>query len=92
MAKGKPTLLRGADGSMYFIPGEQLESYRVADDKAREVAAKLEGGDDAEVSGFSFDKQMSPTSMGLDNPVAPSMDNSETVIIGSMDSDFTGKI
>lgn len=76
-AKSKPTLLRGTDGEMYFIPPEELSRFRVPDDKAREVEEKL-GGD--EVSGFSFDGGLSPGDLGFDNPAAPSMDNSETVV------------
>lgn len=73
-----PTLLRDDDGAMYFIPPQDLESYRVPDDKAREIEAKLKASEESEVSGFAFDQNLTPQKLGLDNPSAATMDNSPT--------------
>lgn len=76
----KPTLLRDEQGAMYFIPGEQLQHYRVPQDKAAEVEQKLQAANqqDAEVAGFSFEQSLTPGSLGFDNPSAPTMDDSPT--------------
>ncbi|MFU8840906.1 MAG: hypothetical protein ACNA8R_09285 [Nitriliruptoraceae bacterium] len=97
----KPTLLRGADGELYFIPPGDLDAYRVPDEQATEVQHKLEElekeQEDADVSGFSFTQRLSPTSLGLINPTAPMMgDNDKTVIIngsfGSGGLRFPGEV
>lgn len=35
------TLIRGADGTLYFIPDSKLQSFRVPDDKASSVQRVL---------------------------------------------------
>ena len=84
----KPTLLRGADGELYFIPPGDLDAYRVPDDKATEVQHKLEEAskqeEEADVSGFSFTRMLSPSSLGLINPTAPMLgDDDATVILSA---------
>lgn len=84
MADTRPTLLRGPDGAMYFIPREQLEQFLVPDDQAAEVERNIRSlQEEGEVSGFAFDNPISPSSLGLTNPVAPTMDDSPTVVDGS---------
>lgn len=83
----KPTLLRGADGELYYIPSGELDSYRVPDDKAAEIESKLSAAMEEEktsdVAGFSFTRLLSPASLGLTNPVAPMMgDDDDTVVLG----------
>lgn len=87
----KPTLLRGADGELYFIPPGDLDAYRVPDDKATEVQAKLEEAaeeeQNADVAGFSFTRMLSPSSLGFTNPTAPMMgDDDATVILSGSQS------
>jgi hypothetical protein len=84
----KPTLLRGADGELYFIPPGDLDTYRVPDDKATDIQAKLEEAakeeQNADVAGFSFTRMLSPTSLGLTNPTAPMMgDDDATVVLSA---------
>lgn len=38
----KGTLIRGADGSIYFVPDENLEAFRVPEEHARPVRESLE--------------------------------------------------
>jgi hypothetical protein len=78
--QAKPTLLRDEAGAMYFIPGEQLEQYRVPADRAAEVQQKVRAAtqQDPEVAGFSFEQALTPGSLGFDNPSAPTMDDSPT--------------
>lgn len=78
--RAKPTLLRTDDGGMYFIPGEQLEQYRVPDDRVASVEEKLQAAENPEVAGFSFQQALSPGSLGFDNPSAPTMDDSPTQV------------
>ena len=88
----EPTLIRGADGALYYLPPGELDSYRVPEDLAGEVSGKVEeamagaGADDAEVAGFnfgSFRTDLTVSRLDLDglNPVAPVMDSDKTVII-----------
>lgn len=67
----KPTVLRGQEGAIYFIPGEQLAQYRVSGDKAAEVEQKLQAAEDPDVAGFSFEHTLTTSSLGLDDPSAP---------------------
>jgi hypothetical protein len=50
--EGKATIMRGADGEIYFIRDEVLQSCRVPDDLAKEIEQTLGG---QEVQGFSLD-------------------------------------
>lgn len=88
----QPSLIRGADGALYYLPPGELDSYRVDDETASRVMSKLAevGGtteeavaEDAEVSGFAFDaftpRVFSPRVLGL-NPSATMMgDDDETI-------------
>ena len=47
------TLLRRQDGTLYFIPEEQLEAYRVPDE-ARERAEQMLEEQAGEVQAYSF--------------------------------------
>lgn len=61
-------------GAMHSIPGEQLEQYRVS---AAEVDQKVRAAaqQDAELASFSFEQELTPASLGLDTPSAPSADD-----------------
>lgn len=48
------TLVRGADGQLYMIPNEDMESYRVPDDLAGEANDAI---DRADVEGISLRPQ-----------------------------------
>ena len=53
MTDGKQgSLIRGADGSVYFIPDEQLESFRVPSETEEAINGAL--GEEDEVAGFGF--------------------------------------
>lgn len=84
MADPKPTLVRGPEGELYFIPQDRLGEFRVPQEQAAQVEENLRAlREEGEVSGFSFDNPISPNSIGLDNPVAPAMGNDTTVVDGS---------
>jgi hypothetical protein len=38
------TLIRGAEGALYFVPDEDLEAFRVPDAHARDVKKELDAG------------------------------------------------
>ena len=51
MAKGEGsgselngTLIRGAQGALYFVPDEDLEAFRVPDTRAKDVVKELDQG------------------------------------------------
>ncbi|PYR60027.1 MAG: hypothetical protein DMF91_13290 [Acidobacteria bacterium] len=51
MAKGERTsmdisgtLIRGAEGALYFVPDEDLEAFRVPDAQAKDVKKELDAG------------------------------------------------
>lgn len=51
MAKGEHrsneisgTLIRGAEGALYFVPDEDLEAFRVPDAQATDVKKELDAG------------------------------------------------
>jgi len=90
----QPTLFKSPDGEMYLVPPDVLAPYQLSAEEAAVVEAKLSeatSDDDAEVSGYRFDARrpnLTIGSLGLDrfgslggNPVAPTMDNSDTLII-----------
>lgn len=79
MADPKPTLVRGPDEEMYFIPPERLAEFRVPDETAAQVEENLRTlREEGEVSGFSFDNPISPDTIGLDD-----MSGGDTVVDGS---------
>ena len=50
----KGTLIRGADGSIYFVPDESLEAFRVPEEHARPVRESLAqvGAQSGDVKGY----------------------------------------
>jgi hypothetical protein len=64
------TVIKGADGTVYFIRDELLEACRVEGEHAEHVD-KLLNADGDEVQGFSFElSRVGPTSSGQLQPVA----------------------
>lgn len=88
-----PTLIRGADGALYYLPPGELDSFRVDDDTASKVMSKLAEAagttedaltEDADVSGFSFDTfstKLTPLSLGL-NPSARMLGDDDKTMQG----------
>jgi hypothetical protein len=46
------TMVRGADGALYFIPDQKLEAFRIPDEQAAPVNQALDTR--REVQGYSF--------------------------------------
>lgn len=38
----KGTLIRGADGSLYYIPDQQLQAFKLPDDKTAQARSQLD--------------------------------------------------
>jgi len=89
----EPTLIRGADGALYYLPSGELDSYRVDDDTASTVMSKLADAagttedaltEGAEVSGFAFDAfspNLTPRSIGI---------NPSSLMLGDDDATMKG--
>ena len=56
------TVLRGADGSIYFIRNEILEACRQPDDMAKQLETVMES--EGDVQGFSIDTSSDLTAIG----------------------------
>lgn len=88
-----PTLIRGADGALYYLPPGELDSFRVDDDTASQVMSKLAEAagttdealaEEADVSGFAFDAfntRLTPLSLGL-NPSARMLGDDDATMKG----------
>lgn len=86
-----PTLIRGADGALYYLPPGELDSFRVDDDTASQVVSKLAEAagtteesltEDADVSGFAFDTfnvRLTPLSLGLNSSARMLGDDDKTM-------------
>lgn len=59
------TVLQGNGGAVYFIPDDQLETFRIGDEEAASVNEVL----DSEVEGFAYSKVGIEPMIALNGPI-----------------------
>lgn len=81
MTDTRPTLVRGPDGALYFIPAEELARYLVPQQEAARLEETIRSlGQQAEVGGFDFDNPHDVSALlGLATPTPAS----QTVVDGN---------
>ena len=65
---GKGTLIRGADGALYFIREEIMEAAKVTEPEC--LAACTEVLDGSDVQGYDFTRQAISSSLTVRGPIA----------------------